>query len=107
MSKLEYVREDHIKFLKNICVKITDQDSFFEPVSNKTLLPIAYYKALDMLLVLYKTEIENEYCAHVGQNDWPDLINPPNFGFVKCSTHEDALEWVVNLCVEFHESKIE
>jgi hypothetical protein len=86
---------DTLKWLQENIIKFTEIDKITEPSSGKILTPISYIKKLDMLLVLYKTNVENEYCAHASQGDeWPDSINPPLFGFSICSSYDDALKWL-------------
>jgi hypothetical protein len=95
-------KEELLTDFNNNFILFPSQHTFIEPVSNKTLTAVAYYKKMDMILILYKTEIENEYCAHSTQatTEYPDLMNPPNFGFSSCVSYHDALEWITTRYLE-------
>lgn len=101
-------KEELLEYFKGVLIRIENDPSFVEPVSNKTLIPIAYYKQMHMLLVLYRTEVENEYCAHssnIDVEDWPNSINPPKFGFAICSSYDNALEWLVDRYIQIRTGK--
>ena len=97
---------DTFKYFQDNFQKILSDPSFHEPVSDRILKPIAYYKKLDMILVLYETNNENEYCAHSSQGTgFPDNINPPNFGFTTASSYHDALVWLADRYDEIRKNK--
>lgn len=78
------------EYFQRVFVKVENEPSFFDPACEKTLTPIAHYRSMGWSLVLYKTDGENEYCAHSFEGDF---YGPPSFGFGAAASYNEALQW--------------